>query len=150
MIKKAINKLIGSILIEWGLIDQKQLNRALEVYNERKGQSLIGEILVELGFVKEEDIVRAFKIQYTIPYINIKDYSITKEVIDLVPVTLARKYNLIPIDKLEENCLTLAMANPLNSQAINEVKAASGCTNVQVCVSAASQIKEAINKYYPA
>ncbi|MEW6008351.1 MAG: hypothetical protein AB1629_01810 [Candidatus Omnitrophota bacterium] len=149
MVKKAVNKLIGSILIEWGLIDQKQLDRALQVYNARKGQTLIGEILVELGFIKEEDIIKAFKIQYTIPYINIKDYSITKEVIELVPVTLARKYKLIPIDKLEKNSLTLAMANPLNTQAIDEVKKVSACNDVLVYIATLAEIKEAISKYYP-
>ena len=147
MLKKAANKLIGAILIEWGIIDQEQLNKALQIYNERKGQSLIGEILVELGFAEEEDIVRAFKMQYSVPYINIKGYTINREAINLVPLSLAEKYTLIPLDNVE-GCLSIAMAKPLNTQVIKEISEVSHCKNVQVYVATASEIKQAIDRYY--
>ena len=148
MIKKIVNKLIGAILMEWGIIDQRQLDKALEIYNERKGQSLIGEILLELKFVNEEDVIKAFKVQYAIPYISIKSYDVNREIIGLVPASLARKYKLILLDKVGGRLITIAMANPLDNQAINAVKDASACNDVLVYIATASEIKEAIDKYY--
>lgn len=143
-IRRIINKQLGELLIEWGIIDKRQLDKGLEHQKEKGG--LIGEILVELGFVKEEDIAQALTAQYGFPYLPLSSYEINPDVIQIIPGRVARQYLLIPIDKIGNN-LTVAMSNPLNIQAIEDVELISG-SNVQTFVSTSSDIKKAIAKYY--
>jgi len=143
-IRRIINKQLGELLIERGIINQRQLDKALAVQKERGG--LIGEILVELGFTKEEDIAQALTAQYGFPYLPLGNYEINAEIANIIPVRVARQYLLVPIDKIGNN-LTLAMSNPLNVQAIEDVELLSGC-NIQTFVSTATDIKKAIEKYY--
>lgn len=142
--KKIINKQLGELLLERGAIDRQQLDSALEV-QKRKG-GLIGEIFVELGFLKEEDIAQALTAQYGFPYLPLANYEIDMEIVNIVPARVARQYLLVPIDKIGNN-LTLAMSNPLNVHAIEDVELLCGC-NVQIFVSTSTDIKKAIEKYY--
>jgi len=143
-IRKIINKQLGDLLIERGIISDRQLEKALAV--QKKCGGLIGELLVELGFAKEEDIAQSLTAQYGFPYLPLSNYDINPEIIDIVPGRVARQYLIIPIDKISNN-LTLAMSNPLNVQAIEDVELLSGCS-VQTFVSTSSDIKRAIEKYY--
>ncbi|MDO8662080.1 MAG: hypothetical protein Q7K98_02510 [Candidatus Omnitrophota bacterium] len=142
--RRIVNKQLGDLLIERGVINEHQLEKALAVQKERGG--LIGELLVELGFAKEEDIAQSLTAQYGFPYLPLSNYDINPEIINIVPGRVARQYLLIPIDKISNN-LTLAMSNPLNVQAIEDVELLSGCS-VQTFVSTSSDIKRAIDKYY--
>jgi len=144
-VRKVINKQLGELLIERGLINEAQLNKALLVQKE-SGGGLIGEILIELGLVKEEDIAQALTAQYGFPYLPLSSYDINPETVSIVPSRVARQYLLIPVDKIGKN-LTLAMSNPLNAQAIEDVELITGCS-VQVFVSTSSDVKRAIEKYY--
>ncbi len=143
-VRKIINKQLGELLIERGIISDQQLEKALNVQKEKGG--LIGEILVELGFVKEEDIAQSLTAQYGFPYLPLGNYDINPEIINVVPGRVARQYLLMPVDKIGNN-LTLSMSNPLNIQAIEDVELLSGCS-VQTFVSTSSDIKRAIEKYY--
>ncbi|MCM8795512.1 MAG: hypothetical protein NC928_02320 [Candidatus Omnitrophica bacterium] len=144
VIRKIINKQLGELLIERGIINEAQLDKALAVQKEKGG--LIGEILVDLGFVREEDIAQALTAQYGFPYLPLANYEINPEIINLIPARVARQYMLVPIDKIGSN-LTIAMSNPLNIQAIEDIELLSGCS-VQTFVSTSSDIKRAIAKYY--
>jgi len=143
-IRRIINKRLGELLIERGIINTRQLEKALAIQQEKGG--LIGELLVELGFVKEEDIAQALTAQYGFPYLPLSNYEINPEVVNIVPGRVARQYMLLPIDKIG-NSLTLAMSNPLNIQAIEDIELLSGCS-VQTFVSTSTDIKKAIEKYY--
>jgi len=131
-------------LLDRGIINQSQLDQALSVQRDKGG--LIGEILVELGFVKEDDIAQALTAQYGFPYLPLGSYDVNVEITNIIPGRVARQYLLVPIDKIGNN-LTLAMSNPLNVQAIEDVELLSGCS-VQTFVSTSSDIKKAIEKYY--
>ncbi len=143
-VRRIINKQLGELLIERGIITQSQLDKALAVQQEMGG--LIGEILVELKFAKEDEIAQTLTAQYGFPYLPLANYDINPEIANIVPGRVARQYLLIPIDKIGNN-LTLAMSNPLNIQAIEDVELLSGCS-VQSFVSTSSDIKRAIEKYY--
>ncbi len=143
-LKKVINKQLGELLIDFGVINPSQLEKALETQKLKGG--LVGELLVDLGFAKEEDIAQALTVQYGFPYLPLSSYDINAEILSLIPVKIARQYVLIPIDRIGSN-LTLVMANPLNAKAVEDAEVASGC-NVQVFVSTSSDIKKAIEKYY--
>jgi len=142
--RKIINKQLGELLIERGIISQGQLERGLSLQKERGG--MIGEILVEMNFAKEEDIAQALTAQYGFPYLPLSNYEINPEIVNIIPGRVARQYMLLPIDKIGNN-LTLAMSNPLNIQAVEDVELLSGCS-VQTFVSTSSDIKRAIAKYY--
>jgi type IV pilus assembly protein PilB len=143
-IRRIINKQLGELLIERGIINQQQLDKAVAFQRERRG--LIGEVLVELGFAKEEDIAQALTAQYGFPYLPLSSYEINPDITKIIPARVARQYLLIPIDKIGNN-LTIAMSNPLNLQAVEDVELLSGCS-VQTFVSTSSDIKKAIEKYY--
>jgi len=144
VIRRIDNKPLGELLLERGIINQSQLDQSLNFQREKGG--LIGEILVDLGFVKEDDIAQSLTAQYGFPYLPLGNYDVDAEITGIIPGRVARQYLLVPIDKIGNN-LTLAMSNPLNIQAIEDVELLSGCS-VQTFVSTSSDIKRAIEKYY--
>ena len=142
--RKIVTKQLGEVLIERGIISQGQLDSALEFQRDKGG--LIGEILVDLGFAKEEEIAQALTAQYGFPYLPLSSYEINPEVFNIVPGRVARQYLLIPIDKIG-NSLTVAMSNPLNIHAVEDVELLSGCS-VQTFVATSSDIRKAIERCY--
>jgi len=144
LIRKIVNKQLGELLIERDIINRQQLDEALAAQKGKGG--LIGEVLVELGFAKEEDITKALTAQYGFPYLPLANYEINPEIVNIIPSRVARQYLLIPVDKVGNN-LTLAMSNPLNIHAIEDVELLSDCS-VQIFVSTLSDVKGAIEKYY--
>src|SRR3989338_8975184 len=142
--KKIANKQLGEVLVERGIITKDELTLGI-AYQQEKG-GLIGEILVTLKFASEEDIAQALTCQYGFPYLPLSSYEIDAEVIRSVPENVCRQFCLVPIDKIGKS-LTVAMSNPLNLQALEDVELITGC-RVQVFVSTASDIKQSITKYY--
>lgn len=142
--KRASKKQLGELLIEKGIINHEQLNLAIEKQKEKGG--LLGETLVELNFATERDIAQALTSQYGFPYLPLANYEIDEEVIKSVPESLCRQFCLIPIDKIGKS-LTLAMSNPLNVQAAEDVELITGCT-IQTFVSTTTEVKQSIDKYY--
>lgn len=142
--KRIINRQLGDLLRDRGVINKAQLDKALNIQKEKGG--LLGMILVELGFAREEDISIVLTAQYGFPYLPLGSYEVSPEIAALIPARVARKYLLVPIDRIGNN-LTLAMFNPLDTRAIEDVELLSGCS-VQAFVSTSSGIKRAIEKYY--
>ena len=142
--KKATNKHLGELLIERGAINREQLEMAIAYQKEKGG--LFGEVLVALKFATEEDIAQALTCQYGFPYLPLANYEIDQDVISSVPENVCKQFCLIPIDKIGKS-LTLAMADPLNVQAAEDVELITGWT-VQTFVSTATDIKSSITKYY--
>jgi len=143
-IRRIISKQLGELLIERGILTQRQLEKALMVQRERGG--LIGELIVELGIAKEEDIAQALTVQYGFPYLPLTNYEISSDIAAIIPARVARQYMLIPVDKIGNN-VSVAMSNPLNVQAIEDLELLTGC-NIQTFVSTSSDIKREIEKYY--
>jgi type IV pilus assembly protein PilB len=142
--RKTVNKQLGEILVERGVITRLQLEEALK--HQREKGILFGEALVSLKIATEEDIVQALTCQYGFPYLPLSNYEIAPEVIASVTVNICKQHCLVPIDKIGKS-LTLAMANPLNVQALEDVELVTGCT-VQAFVSTSSDILSAIKRYY--
>lgn len=142
--KRVISKQLGDLLIERGIITRENLDKALKIQKERGG--LLGDILVSLGCTTEEHIVQAITVQYGFPYLPLASYEIEQRIVDILPENVARQYCLIGIDRIGDT-LTIAMANPLNSQAIEDIELISG-SQVQIFVSTTTDIKNALEKYY--
>ena len=141
---KIVNKPLGEILVERGVISRAKLEQVL-VFQKEKGY-LFGEALVEMKLATEEDVVQALTCQYGFPYLPLANYEIAPEVVATVPLNVCKKYFLVPIDKIGRS-LTLAMANPLDVQALETLEKTTGCS-VQAFVSTATEINNAINRYY--
>lgn len=145
MIKRIVSKQLGELLLERGIINEAELDKALKIQREKGG--LIGQILVMLGYVKEEEIAQALTVQYGFPYLPLENYEINVETVKLIPENVATQYNLISIDRIGD-LMTIAMSNPLNVQAIEDIELLTKC-KVQVFVSTMTDITNAIKKYYP-
>jgi type IV pilus assembly protein PilB len=143
--KKATNKQLGELLIERDFITRDQLEKAI-AYQKEKGGGLIGELLVEMKFATEEDIAQALTCQYGFPYLPLANYEIDEEVVSSVPENICEQFCVIPVDKIGKS-LTLAMSNPLNVKAAEDIEMLTGCT-VQAFVSTSTDIKNSISKYY--
>ena len=143
-VKRVVLKQLGELLLERGIINEEQLSKSLKTQKERGG--LIGQILVGFGYAKEEEIAQALTVQYGFPYLPLECYEINTEAIKLIPQNVAEQYNLIAIDKMGD-LLTIAMSNPLNIQAVEDIEMISNC-KVQVFVSTMTDVSNAIKKYY--
>ena len=142
--RKTTNKHLGELLVERGILTRAQVQEAVD--HQKSNGGLFGEVLVKLGYASEENIAQALTTQYGFPYLPLANYEIDAEVIKTVPENVCRQFCLIPIDKIGKS-LTLAMSNPLNVQAAEDVELITGCT-VQTFVGTATDIKNSINKYY--
>ncbi len=141
---KGEKKKLGEILVEAGLVSKQQIDEALKVQHE-SGERL-GKVLVRLNLISEEALVSFLGEQLGIPHVDLKDYLVDPETVNLVPEYVARKYQLVPLFKIGDT-LTVAMADPLNVFAIDEVSLKAGCT-VEPALATDSDIKRAIDQYY--
>ncbi len=139
---KKIDKPLGQILVERGVISNAQLQQALDA--QKHGGGLVGEVIVELGFAQEEDIAYCLSLQFGYPYLPLENYEISQEVMKVIPKNVCEHYCLVPIDKIGST-LTVAMANPLNIQAIEDLEDLTHC-DIQIFVSTPSDIRGCIAK----
>ncbi len=135
---------IGDILIRIEAITKEQLDRALDFQRQEGG--LLGEILLKLGYMNEIDIVAALTEQFGIPFLPIENYDLKKELVDVLPENVAKQYNTVPVDVVGD-MITLAMSDPFNQQAIEDIGMITG-KKVQIFISTATAVAEAITKLY--
>lgn len=143
MVESFKEKLI-EILVKGNAIKQKDLDAALES-QKRSGGSL-GKILVERGAINQKDLVGVMSRQLNIPPIDLAKYKINKTIVQLIPERMAKQYLLIPVSKIG-NVLMVAMADPLNVFAIDDIKT---LTNYQIepLIATEDGIRDAIASYY--
>ena len=113
---------LGDLLLSSGMISHEQLERALELQKESKER--LGDVLVQSGIITEKQLIEALKIQLGVEFVDLTAVSIPVELAKYVPRTLAKKYCVVPV-KLVRDTLYLAMSDPLDFIAQEEVKAAS-------------------------
>ena len=135
---------IGEALVEAGLINNEQLDAALDI--QKKANRRIGEVLVDLGFVTESQIIHTLEYLYHIPYIDLSTRTIERSVIALVSEGLAQKHGIIPVE-LENGVLSIAMADPLDFYAIDDAQIVTGYV-LKIFMSTRAEIDVAINRYY--
>jgi len=138
------NKKLGDLLVDYGVITGEQLQSALKKQKYR-GQR-IGEILVSEKIVTEDEIVDVLQMQTGIPKAYFDEYFVDKKAVLTIPEGLAQKYNLIPIS-FNGDKLNVAMSDPMNMFALDDVRIASGHEIVPM-IATSTQIKRAIETYY--
>jgi len=135
---------LGEMLIKARLLTAEQLQQALD--HQKNDGGKLGYNLVKLGFVKEEDITGLLSRQYGVASINLRDASVDETVVKLIPSEVAQKYLILPLRRTGAT-LTLAMVDPTNVFAMDDVKFMTGY-NVEPVVASEMAIKEAIDKYF--
>jgi len=135
---------LGEVLIEAGLLTQDQLTKALQE-SARSGQRL-GEYLVDQGIVSERDIAWRLSHQLGYHFVDLTKETLNPDLSVTIPEPLARRYQAVPM-KLDGKSLTVAMADPLDFDAIQDISFFSGCT-VKPVLAGRSAIKEAAEKVY--
>lgn len=136
--------LIGEMLVKKGVISPDQLGIALDE-QKRTGKKL-ASILMNLGFAREEDIAVALSEQIGYPYIDLSTYEIDKNCLSLIPIEIVLKYNAMPV-YLIGDALTVAMINPLDVDAIDELRRVTKLT-IRPIFSTPTSIKNSIERYY--
>ena len=136
---------IGELLLKEKLITPDQLQQALTHQKSNGGK--LGFNLVKMGFVKDEQITALLSKQYGVPAINLAQFKIDPTIIKLVPTETARKYQIIPLSR-SGSTLTIAMTDPTNVFAMDDIKFMTGYT-VEPVVASEVAITDAIEKYYP-
>ena len=137
-------KRLGDFLLQAGLIDQEKLEEAIVL--QRVSKERLGRVLVKLGYVTEEDIAQTLSQQLRIPYLSFSDHILDKKMILLVPEGVARNYLLVPVSK-KDKVLTVAMVDPLNILAIDELSIRTRLT-IEPAIAPEEDIKRAIDELY--
>jgi type IV pilus assembly protein PilB len=135
---------LGEMLLKAGLITQDQLQEALALQKSNGGK--LGYNLVRLGYVKEEDITSLLSEQYGVPAIHLEHFEIDEAVLKHIPADVAQKFLVIPIERTGAT-LTVAMADPSNVFALDDIRFITGY-QVEPVVASEASIREAIAKYY--
>jgi len=131
-------------LIHNKLISEEDLEKALSAQKE-KGGSLV-ELFVKLGIMQESQVISILSGYLSVPPMRVLNLNITKEILDLIPEKLASSLQVMPIGKIG-NTITVAMSDPLNILAIDDLKKITGC-EINPVIAPFSEMKEAIAAHY--
>ncbi|WP_404814534.1 GspE/PulE family protein [Clostridium estertheticum] len=142
--KNMAKKRLGDLLIEAGKITSEQLNKVLR--KQQGNGKRLGELLIEDDALTEEDILEVLEQQLSIKRVRLDMEEIDQKIVQLIPEVISKKYNLVAFG-LEDNKIKVAMSDPLNIFAIDDVKISSGF-NVEIFISLTKDIKNAIDVYY--
>ena len=141
----SLKERLTEILIHNKLITQGQLEEALQLQTKKGGR--LSDIIVELKFVKENELISTISQGLGLPLIDLKRFKIDSEIVKIIPLEVARHYQIIPVSKMGDT-ITLAMADPLNIFAIDHVEALTGY-KINPIISSSQDITQTIELSYP-
>lgn len=137
-------KSFGEFLVDLGVVTPEQMKKVAQ--EQRQGGERLEQALIRKGIVKDEVLFQCMADYFNLPYVDIDTYLIDDQVIKLIPEELARRHTLIPLFKIADT-LTIAMDNPLNILALDEVRNKVK-TNVEIVISTEKKIKKAIDQSF--
>ncbi|HZX11130.1 MAG TPA: type IV-A pilus assembly ATPase PilB [Acidobacteriota bacterium] len=135
---------LGELLLKEKLLNSEQLKSA-EDY-QKQNDVAMGSAIISLGLVSEEEMAQALSRQLGYPYINLDQFEVYPDVINLIPVEIAQKYLIMPIHRIR-SFLTLAMVDPTDLDVIEDIRFRTGLS-IQPVIASESGIVNAIEKYY--
>ena len=135
---------LGEILLKENLITPDQLKQALDHQKANGGR--LGNSLVKLGFLNDDEVTAVLSRQYGVPSINLAYFEVDPNVTKLIPMDTATKYQVLPLSRVGSS-LTLAMVDPTNVFAMDDIKFMTGF-NIEPVVASEAAILEAIKKQY--
>lgn len=134
---------LGDLLVESNLITDEQLQHTLA---NKSSEVKLGDALLQEGFITEQQLIEVLEFQLGIPHINIYQYPIEEDIIKIVPGEIAKRYQVMPI-RTEGNQLFIAMSDPMDYFAIEELRMATGYQIVPA-ISTKDALHRTITKYY--
>lgn len=137
---------LDELLLQKGLINPEQLQEALSLQQSKARDKLLGQILIELGYVNKEELWLILAIQSGYPYIKLSSCIIETEVLSLIPKASAERYQVFPIDKIQD-ILTIAMVNPLDKLALEQIHELTKY-DLMVFLTTPLELTEMISRYY--
>ena len=142
--REAMAVRLGELLLRERSVTPAQLQEALNYQRANGGR--LGASLVKLGFLRDEDITSVLSRQFGVPAINLKEFDLDPAIVRLIPGETALKYNVIPVGK-SGTTLTLAMADPSNVFAMDDIKFITGL-HVEPVVASETGIRELITQFF--
>ena len=136
-------KLLGDILLEYGLLNKAQLEDALA--EQKHSREMLGRILVRKGYITDQQLLEVLEFSLGIPQVQLNRVSIDPAAVKTLPTSLIRKHYILPIS-INQQRLTLAMVDPLNYEAIDDVRILTGLDVLPVLVSE-TDMNAAIQQY---
>lgn len=136
---------LGQILVDLGYLNDDQLWDILEEQKQSPGE-IIGQVAVRMGLVTQEQVTEALAEQWGMPVVDLSETNVPPNVLEIVPETMAEIYKIMPIS-LKDNVLTVAMADPQNVAALDDLRNFLG-HEVRGAVSSQTDVEEAISRYY--
>ena len=137
-------KRLGDLLISVGLINEDQLNQALQI--QKTCRDRLGKVLIDNGFITEAQLIEALRMQLGIDFIDLTSIVIPASMVEQLPKNIAKKHGVVPV-KMEKDRLYLAMKDPLNFMAIEEVRAATRKRIIPM-IASENAVDRAINTLY--
>jgi len=136
---------LGQILVDLGYLTEDQLWDVLEEQKQSPGE-VIGQVAKRMGLVTEAQITEALADQFGMPVVNLEETNIAAKVLELVPETMASVYKIMPVS-LKDNVLTVAMADPQNLAALDDLRNFLGY-DVRGAVSSMAEVEASISRHY--
>lgn len=140
----APRKRIGDLLVESGLISEEQLKNALREQKELNMR--LGDVLITRNYITEQQLIEVLEFQLGIPHIQLYRQKIETKIINIIPQRLAEQHQVLPI-RTEGNKLILAMADPLDYFAIDELRMTTGF-RIEPTIASKDELQRAIKRYY--
>jgi type IV pilus assembly protein PilB len=139
---------LGEVLVTGKVLTEEQLNEALRVQREDKGRRRrLGEVITALGLADEVQIARALSDQLGLPFLDLGSLPIPDETLAVLPRNVALRHGAVPVT-LAHDVLTVALADPTNVLALDDIRLATKVGSVRTAVATASDLREAVNRYY--
>jgi type IV pilus assembly protein PilB len=135
---------LGDLLVKEKVITPEQLAQATKV--QKESNCRLGSALVKLGFLTDEDVTNFLSRQYGVPAINLSYFEIDPAVVKLIPFETAKRYQILPLSRVGAS-LTIAMVDPTNVFAMDDIKFMTGF-NIEPVVASESSIADGIEKAY--
>ncbi len=135
---------LGELLLKENMVTPQQLQEALG--HQKMNGGKLGKAFVALGYVRDEEITSLLSRQYGVPSINLDHFEVDPTIIKIIPAETARKYQILPLSRSGAT-LTIAMADPTNVFAMDDIKFMTGY-NVEPVVASETSLEEAIDRYY--
>jgi type IV pilus assembly protein PilB len=135
---------LGELLLKENMVTPQQLQEALA--HQKMNGGKLGKAFVQLGYVRDEEITSLLSRQYGVPSINLDHFEVDPAIIKIIPAETSRKYQILPLSRSGAT-LTIAMADPTNVFAMDDIKFMTGY-NVEPVVASETSLEDAIEKYY--
>jgi type IV pilus assembly protein PilB len=135
---------LGELLVREKVLNKTQLKSAQEF--QQKNELTIGSAIVSLGYLSEEEMAQTLSREFGYPFIDLDQFEVFPDVLDLISADIAKKYVVMPIH-LNRNCLTLAMVDPTDLEALDDIKFRTSLS-LQPVIASETAIMNAIQQYY--